>query len=819
MKPKKQKLQASDLPVRPKIIFERAVSSAKKHGLELSPGSPNLADGNCAFESVVININERTCFAEKLPFSADYYRRIWVTDFKNKTVDDPTWNVYSRKDWENGWAEMMQSGVYERGLFGDLMLFAIACGVKKNLLIFNTSLDSPHDPIYVCDPQKFGVQPDTHIPVILAYDMSHYESLNPVSTSDVNRSSELVNEYINGLYTYSRKDLPFLLEPEKRQLHQAGNSDEYENLTKERPAGACMFQDSLPDNLKGKRLKDMTGEEKKEYNNFRKKFSRKNVGLEKSAEIKKKDAEAKTKKRSEETGEEKLARRKKTAMHNASMRAKETEGEKSARKDKKAKQNKIKRALETEEQKSARNEKTAKQNALKRAKETEGAKSARKDKKAKQNASKRSEETEEEKSARIKKAALCNAARRAEETEDEKKERKTKEKQQRMIQRAKKIPSTHYDARNAQKVLCGEQIVPMLEDTEEKLGRMKEGCDFCGAKKWKKETPSLCCNGGKISLDPFPDPPDLLKQLLIEDSENGRLFRKNTRSFNNALTLSSLQVRLKSFDNGFAPSVIFEGKVCQRIGPLYPNEGEDPKFAQLYVVDPASESTKRIQNMTLPDSMTTREINQMKSIMGTLQEMLKECNPFVKDIMHICELPDEEFVEGKLIISCKERPRGEHERKYNIQQSLSEVSVLTNSLPGDMVLHKREGGLQTIYDIHPSSQPLHFILLFPFGTRGYDEQLRHTDKPKRVSPREFFCYHLNMRCLESDFLFRFGRLFQEYICLAFTTMESQRLKYQRNNQNSLRADSYKNVREALNERVPLTDKLTADDHNLKVGLV
>ena len=131
MKPNKDTLQASVQPVTSRMILERAVSSAKKHGLDLSPGSPNLADGNCALESVVININERSCFHEKLPFSVDYYRRIWVTDFKNRTVDDPTWNVYSKKDWENGWAEMMQSGVYERGLFGDLMLFAIACGVKK----------------------------------------------------------------------------------------------------------------------------------------------------------------------------------------------------------------------------------------------------------------------------------------------------------------------------------------------------------------------------------------------------------------------------------------------------------------------------------------------------------------------------------------------------------------------------------------------------------------------------------------------------------------------------------------------------------------
>ena len=83
-----------------------------------------------------------------------------------------------------------------------------------------------------------------------------------------------------------------------------------------------------------------------------------------------------------------------------------------------------------------------------------------------------------------------------------------------------------------------------------------------------------------------------------------------------------------------------------------------------------------------------------------------------------------------------------------------------------------------MYDIHPSAQPLHFVLLFPFGTKGYDEATKHKDKIKRVSPREFFSFHLNMRCLDSDFLFRFGRLFQEYLCLAFTTMESQRLKYQ-----------------------------------------
>jgi hypothetical protein len=92
--------------------------------------------------------------------------------------------------------------------------------------------------------------------------------------------------------------------------------------------------------------------------------------------------------------------------------------------------------------------------------------------------------------------------------------------------------------------------------------------------------------------------------------------------------------------------------------------------------------------------------------------MLKDINPYVKDILHICEIPDQKLSVGKLIISCKERPKGSHERQYNLQQSLSEVSVLTNSVPGDMVLHKRGGGLQKIFDIHPSAH--HYILYYCF---------------------------------------------------------------------------------------------------------
>jgi hypothetical protein len=46
-------------------MVRRAVSSAKKHGENLIPGTLNAADGNCAFESAIFNVNDRDCFLQQ----------------------------------------------------------------------------------------------------------------------------------------------------------------------------------------------------------------------------------------------------------------------------------------------------------------------------------------------------------------------------------------------------------------------------------------------------------------------------------------------------------------------------------------------------------------------------------------------------------------------------------------------------------------------------------------------------------------------------------------------------------------------------------
>ena len=197
------------LKIERKKMISRAIASGNNHGIQLVPGSENAGRGDCAFEAVVQNINDRACFPTKYHLPINQYRSIWVTDMANRTIDSP-WNTLSHQQWMEGWRQMLVPGTYERGIFGDLMLPGIACGVRKILLIFNTNPDSPHDPIYVVNPAQFNVQTDTDIPIVLAYNLSHYESLHPSGEQDIEATINLVKEYEEGRYRFRRQDIPAL---------------------------------------------------------------------------------------------------------------------------------------------------------------------------------------------------------------------------------------------------------------------------------------------------------------------------------------------------------------------------------------------------------------------------------------------------------------------------------------------------------------------------------------------------------------------------------------------------------------------------------
>ncbi|WP_416879511.1 AAA family ATPase [Litorimonas sp.] len=344
-------------------------------------------------------------------------------------------------------------------------------------------------------------------------------------------------------------------------------------------------------------------------------------------------------------------------------------------------------------------------------------------------------------------------------------------------------------------------------------------CKHCNALKFKGETPSTCCMGGKVKLPSFKTPPPEINKLWFDQTPEAKLFRDNARPLNNAVCLASVEVKERRFRSSWNPTVTFEGRVTQRSGPLLPNHGEKPVFAQLFLHDPQLETANRLENMNMViQPMSAPKRQMMRNLVERVETALRQVNPYIKDFVQILEIPDDELGEGHLVISAdrRDRPANTHPRTYNLQSNLKEVSVLTNFQPHDLVIRKRGGGIQRISDLNPSATPLHFTLLFPHGDYGYSQFLKHVDNRKRVSPREYYVYHLNIRSVPMDYIFRAGRLFQEYIVMAFVMIESQRLNFQRQNQKALRADTYRNVRELTDARrrdlAPREDGMHPDDH-------
>ena len=257
-------------------MIKRATASAKKHGIQLRHGKPNPGTGDCAFEAVIQNNNDRSCFTENYEMTVDWYRRIWATDMKNRAKNTP-YNIFTDQQWQEGWAEMMIPGIYERGLFGDLMLAGIACGIRKILLIFNTNPDTPHDPIYVVNPSQFNVQADSEIPIVLAYNMSHYESMEPCKDLDIQATIDLVNEYQEGRYRYGKKDIPFLFaqmqHPDDannnsrigRQETKQSEGDSHENLSTAKKARRDPSKKSQGDNFENQSTTMKTKKRPTEY--------------------------------------------------------------------------------------------------------------------------------------------------------------------------------------------------------------------------------------------------------------------------------------------------------------------------------------------------------------------------------------------------------------------------------------------------------------------------------------------------------------------------------------------------------------------------
>ena len=153
--------------------------------------------------------------------------------------------------------------------------------------------------------------------------------------------------------------------------------------------------------------------------------------------------------------------------------------------------------------------------------------------------------------------------------------------------------------------------------------------------------------------------------------------------------------------------------------------------------------------------------------------------------------------------------RDQRERTYATPTG-SEVAALIVGDIGDynrerdiIIEHKSEG-LKRISDLHPSFMAMQYPLLFPYGEDGYHTDMKYANSPKkergkrkRLTMREYYAYIIQQRMNSGNTLLRGGRLFQQFIVDAYTSVEEMRLQYIKDNQKSMRSEIFKGIRDSV----------------------
>ena len=257
------------------------------------------------------------------------------------------------------------------------------------------------------------------------------------------------------------------------------------------------------------------------------------------------------------------------------------------------------RADQSEEQRQAAKAKNAAAKKGMRADQSEEQRQAAKTKKAAANRVMRANQSEEQRQTAKAKNAAAKKGMRADQSEEQRQTAKTNNAAAMKRKRVSQKTSVEVkEALRTQDILNGSYHVKDLKDTADSIGYMDKVCAECSALKFNKETGTTCCNNGKVKLLFFPLPPDEINSLWYDQTSKGKLFRQNARHINNAVCISSIQVNERS--RGFQPTVVFEGRVQHRVGPLKAEEGEIPRFVQLYVHNPSLETAQRFKNMYIP---------------------------------------------------------------------------------------------------------------------------------------------------------------------------------------------------------------------------
>lgn len=257
------------------------------------------------------------------------------------------------------------------------------------------------------------------------------------------------------------------------------------------------------------------------------------------------------------------------------------------------------------------------------------------------------------------------------------------------------------------------------------MGTIKDvTCEHCRALRFSREKPKICCQNGKVKLDPLPQPPDGIYQYYGVNRKS-RKYKERIREYNSVHGMASLGLDnaiLGSPDsNPFQGNLRIKGGVYHDIGSVEALPGHKPAYAQIYFHD------TDYQVKTRKDGYTgDRKLDE--GIVHDLTCALNEVNPYVNVFRSAAELiqgSDQSDKAHIILVNDRSKiPEGAHQRSYNSPVASEVAAIVFGDLEREqrdrpvVISYKNSGRLDKISTYHRSYDPLLYVLLFPHGTDG-----------------------------------------------------------------------------------------------------
>ena len=130
-------------------------------------------------------------------------------------------------------------------------------------------------------------------------------------------------------------------------------------------------------------------------------------------------------------------------------------------------------------------------------------------------------------------------------------------------------------------------------DTLYYLGQMNELCQYCESLRFPNEQRN-CCHNRKVSLTQLCEYPESFKELLMGSTQDSINFRNNIRNYNSAFAFASFGSNVDIPQGHGTYCFRIHGQTYHCTNTLYPNDGEELQYGQLYIIEGSQAINRRL---------------------------------------------------------------------------------------------------------------------------------------------------------------------------------------------------------------------------------